>query len=131
MRIVLIFPILAISACSPEPMTNQATSAPSPAPKVSPDAPARYVGRWAAKPELCAEGSWNFDALSLSTAGEVACDFRRVQDVPGGFDIDATCHAEGTDSDEVIALRFGASADRMRVESKTFQPIELMRCGGE
>jgi hypothetical protein len=131
MRMILILPMLAVSACSSEPMANKATPAPSPAPKISPDAPARYVGRWAAKPELCAEGSWNFEALNLSTAGEVSCGFRRVQDVPGGFDIDATCHTEGANGDEVIELRFGASANRMRVESKTFQPIELTRCSAK
>jgi hypothetical protein len=125
-----IFPLLflGLAACSSEPIVHKAKA---PTPSVSPDMPARYVGRWAAREELCAEGAWRFEAMDLSTAGEVSCDFRRVEEVPGGYDVDATCHAEGSQTDEVIKLRFAESANAMLVESKTFQPIGLIRCEGE
>jgi hypothetical protein len=124
---------LPLAACSAEPAANKSAQATTTS--VSPDGPPRYVGRWAAREELCAEGAWRFEAMDLSTAGEVSCDFRRVEEVPGGYDVDATCHAEGSQTDEVIKLRFAESAAKdngaMLVASKTFQPIELIRCSGD
>ncbi len=127
MRTILIMAACSLAACSSEPVA-QNTAPASPLPKVSPEAPPRYVGRWAAREGRCAEGAWRFEAMDLSTAGEVSCDFRRVDEVPGGYDVDATCHAEGTDTEEVIRLRFPDSAGEMLVESRTFKPIGLVRC---
>ena len=91
-------------------------------------APSRYVGRWAATPELCKDGAWKFAEMDLSTAGEVSCDFHRVREVPGGYDADAVCLAEGSRSDETIQLRFPESAGGMTVTSKTFRGVGLERC---
>lgn len=131
-----------LAACSVEPATNNAvTQGPAPtisSPEASPQpvltptpapAPARYLGRWAANKGLCEDGAWKFDASHLSTAGEVSCDFDKVSEMPGGYDIAARCLAEGTRSRETIKLRFAESAGAMLVESKTFQPIGLIRCG--
>lgn len=153
-------PILAIAAtlaaCSPapEPVANTSTTgslggtapaandaaigAPSeahddPAADAAPPAdgaPARFVGRWAANPGLCRDGAWRFEEKKLATAGEVSCGFESVTHVANGYDVKATCLAEGITSTEIIALRFpdGGNA-RMSVESKTFRPITLERCG--
>lgn len=91
-------------------------------------APARYVGRWAAKEALCKQGAWKFDERHLATAGEVSCDFSRVTQVAGGYDIEATCHAEGDTTEDRISLRFAESAGAMLVESKIFRPVGLIRC---
>lgn len=92
------------------------------------EAPARYVGRWAATPELCKDGAWKFAEMDLSTAGEVSCDFQRVREVPGGYDADALCLAEGSRSEETIQLRFPESAGGMTVTSQTFKGVGLERC---
>lgn len=94
-------------------------------------AAARFVGRWAAKPELCEGGAWRFEEKKLATAGEVSCDFDRVTHVADGYDVAAKCLADGVTSQETIKLRFSGEEERMRVESKTFRPIELGRCGSQ
>lgn len=94
-------------------------------------APARFVGRWAANPQLCEGGAWRFEEKHLGTAGEVSCDFDRVTHVADGYDVEARCLAEGVTSKEVIRLRFPDEDARMRVESKTFRPIELGKCSGQ
>ncbi|MGK6355298.1 hypothetical protein ACMGDH_08715 [Sphingomonas sp. DT-207] len=91
-------------------------------------AAARYVGRWAANEKLCEDGAWRFEERHLATAGEVSCDFSRVTQVAGGYDIQAQCLAEGNRSDEVIKIRFAESAGAMLVESKTFRPVGLIAC---
>jgi hypothetical protein len=139
MRGLLPLAALALAACSSEPVNQTAdlpetappVSTPEPAPSVTPaPEPARYIGRWAANAGLCKDGAWRFEEMDLSTAGEVSCDFHRVANVPGGYDAAATCFAEGEQSEDVVKLRFPAGGG-MRVESKIFQPITLIRCGTE
>jgi hypothetical protein len=48
--------------------------------------------------------------------------------VPGGYDADAVCLAEGSQSDETIQLRFPESAGGMTVTSTTFKGVALERC---
>lgn len=153
MRRGVIVLALAIAACAPEGTGNDAgpedgqetpttsaspaplppagfnsaeseTATPSPAAMAAP----RYVGRWAANEKLCKDGAWQFAEMDLSTAGEVHCDFHRVREVPGGYDADATCTAEGSRTDDTIKLRFAESAKAMLVESKTFSPVGLIPC---
>lgn len=154
MRILLLAP-LALAACSPAteqanttapekgvtaetaPANGAAIGAPAPshddpAPPVTnatDGAPARFVGRWAANAQLCERGAWNFEEKKLGTAGEVSCDFDRVTHVADGYDIAARCLAEGVTANETIKLRFPENPDTMQVESKTFSPIVLKRCG--
>lgn len=117
------------TSASPAPLSPPAfntaeTATPSPTPTAAP----RYVGRWAANEKLCKDGAWEFAEMDLSTAGEVHCDFHRVREAPGGYDIDATCTAEGTRTPDTIKLRFAESAGAMLVESKTFSPVGLIPC---
>ncbi|MBO9623258.1 MAG: hypothetical protein J7500_11160 [Sphingomonas sp.] len=91
-------------------------------------AAARYVGRWAANEGLCKDGAWRFEERHLATAGEVSCDFDRVTQVSGGYDIHAQCLAEGNRTTEVIKVRFAESARAMLVESPTFREVGLIPC---
>lgn len=127
MRTLFFFALLALSACGqPAPQAEAPAETATP-PAMVQTAP-RYVGQWAADESLCAEGAWVFEAGHVSTAGEVSCDLTSVRDVPGGYDIDATCLAEGETSANPIALRFPDSADGMLVEGGPWQPVSLIRC---
>ncbi len=93
------------------------------------DAAYRYVGRWAATPQLCATGAWRFHERRLDTAGEVSCTFDKIDRAPGGYDIAATCLAEGNRISDTIALRFAESARAMLVSSKMWDGVGLSYCG--
>lgn len=114
---------------------NNAVAAPAqPAPGVLPpaDANLRFVGIWAAEPALCDEGAWRFSERGLETAGEVSCQFERLNPVPGGYDIATMCTAEGEETRDTLRLRFAESAKAMMVETdKMLQPTGLTWCGPE
>ena len=137
MRRALVVPLLLALAGCGQPdsggdrtRTNQAEPPPAATPEPAAPPP-RYVGRWAAKLELCRDGAWDFQERHLSTAGEVSCDFDRVDEAQGGYDIAATCLAEGNRAPDRIKLRFAESAGAMLVESKSFAPpVGLIRCDG-
>lgn len=91
-----------------------------------------YVGRWAATPQLCAEGAWRFDTLNVATAGEVSCRFGAVRSEgaqgPESYQVDAICFAEGAETRESFTLAM-AGRDRMAVRGGPWsRPIELQRC---
>ena len=119
-----------------EQATPPSSPSPSPSPSVSPgklppvDAAYRYAGRWAARESLCKSGTWRFEPKRLVTAGEVSCDFDGVSKIPGGYDIAATCRAEGKTSKDTIQLRFAESAQAMLVTSKMWD-VGLIYCGPE
>jgi hypothetical protein len=89
----------------------------------------RYAGRWAATEQLCDTGAWRFQPKRLDTAGEVSCTFDKVEKVAGGYDIAASCLAEGTRSADTIALRFAESAQAMLVQSTMWDGVGLIYCG--
>jgi hypothetical protein len=121
--------VLALAAChrpqapaAEEPAgPAQAAAAPAPAP--------RYVGRWAASQDLCRTGAWDFAPRRLETAGEVACAFRQVVEVPGGYDIHALCTAEAPPKPYDLRLRFAQSARALLVEGGPFEDAGLVWCG--
>ncbi len=96
----VLFAALALAACGP--------TASDPEPRApaasSPAAPARYVGRWAARPELCRDGAWRFEAKRVATAGEVACEFEQVSPTASGYEISARCTAEGASTPQTFTL---------------------------
>ena len=119
----------AATATPTPPSTSHPDSGePGKLPPVGGAAP-RYVGRWAASEGLCASGAWRFHATHLETAGEVSCRYDRVDTVPGGYDLHATCTAEAPPAADLIKLRFAESAQAMLVESKTFKSTGLIYCG--
>src|SRR3546814_15723895 len=92
------------------------------------DAAYRYVGRWAATQQLCATGAWRFHERRLDTAGEVSCTFDQIDKVPGGYDITATCLAEGNRTPDTIAIRLAESAraiDRKSVRLGTCAAVSV------
>jgi len=105
------------------------TAATAPGTLPSADAEYRYAGRWAATQQLCDTGAWRFQPKRLDTAGEVSCTFDKVEKVPGGYDIAASCLAEGNRSADTIELRFAESAQAMLVQSKMWDGVGLTYCG--
>jgi hypothetical protein len=116
------------STAEPAAPTPSPIAAATPGKLPPADSAQRYVGRWAARQQLCDTGAWRFEPKRLTTAGEVSCDFDDVTKVPGGYDIAATCLAEGQTSQDTIRLRFAESAQAMLVSSKMWDQ-GLTYCG--
>jgi len=122
---------LLLSACGQAEAPKTATPAGQPAIKAAPPEPAQpaYVGRWAANQGLCQDGAWEFRHDGLSTAGEVACRFDGVAALDDGYEIAATCTAEGPPASHSLRLTFGAGQQTMVVRGGPFdEPPPLIRC---
>ena len=89
----------------------------------------RFVGRWAANIANCSGKAWRFTATSLDTPAGSQCKFRKVSEVPGGYDIAARCTAEGPPTDDTLELRFAESAKALLFESDVIADAGLVRCG--
>jgi hypothetical protein len=87
----------------------------------------RFTGRWASVERNCAD-PWVFTASSLRTPAGSVCSFSRVREVPGGYDIAASCTAEGPAEDDALRLRFAESARALLFESSTIADAGLVRC---
>jgi hypothetical protein len=88
----------------------------------------RFIGRWAADVRQCSAQAWRFSATSLSTPAGSHCDFTKVTEVPGGYDIAARCTAEGPPADDTLKLRFAESAKALLFESNSIADAGLVRC---
>ena len=88
----------------------------------------RFVGRWAADAGKCAAQAWRFTEMSLRTPAGSVCAFKRVLEVPGGYDIAARCTAEGPPADDTLELRFAESAKALLFESDLIADAGLVRC---
>ena len=91
--------------------------------------PFRFAGRWGTNPANCASRAWILTATSLKTTAGAVCSFSKVTEVPGGYDIAASCTAGGPARDERIRLRYAESARALLVESRTLGDVGLTRCG--
>ncbi|HUG44909.1 MAG TPA: hypothetical protein VMK31_00145 [Sphingomicrobium sp.] len=89
----------------------------------------RFVGQWAADPASCKSDPWLFTATSLYTPAGSTCGFNRVTDVPGGYDIQATCSAEAPPRSDRLKIRFDEAAGMMQFESETIAGTALVFCG--
>jgi hypothetical protein len=112
---------------------EQAAAAPTgQAPAAAPlDAAPAFVGVWAASPDLCEGGAWNFGAARLSTAGEVSCDWSRVEETATGWTLQGDCAAEGAAEPATVELvRQGdGAAMALTVSGEPFSgPVTLRRC---
>lgn len=128
--------LLPLAACDQVPDRNSG-AAPTPLQPPTPKAAARpdpadlfFVGRWAARPELCDEGAWVIKADQLATAGEVSCKFHRLDRAAAGFEIPATCWAEGPPKEHRLQFSPVSSAKALRVLGGPFADMELVRCPG-
>ena len=88
----------------------------------------RFVGRWAANVGNCSGKAWRFTATSLNTPAGSQCTFRKVTEVPGGYDIVARCTAEGPPTNDTLELRFAESAKALLFESDVIADAGLVRC---
>lgn len=91
----------------------------------------RFVGLWAAEPSFCADKAWRFTANSLHTPAGSVCQFSRVTPAAGGYDIEATCTAEGPPTGDELEIRFAESAQAMMFESDLIADAGLIYCGPE
>jgi hypothetical protein len=91
----------------------------------------RFVGLWAADARKCSTEAWRFTDTSLSTPAGSHCTFSKVTQVPGGYDIAASCTAEAPPKDETIKIRFAQSAQAMLFDSDAIADAGLVYCGRE
>jgi hypothetical protein len=90
----------------------------------------RFVGQWAADQESCDSAAWQFTASALRTPAGGSCSFNQATDVPGGYDIQATCAAaKDPPASDTIKIRFAESAKAMLFDSKTLGNTGLVFCG--
>ena len=89
----------------------------------------RFIGRWAVNEGLCANAAWTFSASEMRTSIGSVCRFTDVSEVPGGYDIEASCTAEGTGArDDVLQLRFAESAGALLFDAENVADTGLVRC---
>lgn len=101
------------------------------APAASPQAPPRFVGRWAASAAGCND-PWVFEARSLSSA-EADCEFDKVEASPAGYAIVGACRsATGPKPVRlVITTPNQPRISLLTVSGGPFKdPAALQRCGG-
>jgi hypothetical protein len=89
----------------------------------------RFIGKWAADERSCESAAWQFTQTTLRTPAGSVCGFDRVTQVPGGYDIQATCTAEAPPASDTLKIRFAESANAMLFESETIADAGLVFCG--
>jgi hypothetical protein len=89
----------------------------------------RFIGKWAANQQSCETAAWQFTETTLRTPAGSVCSFNRVTEVPGGYDVRATCTAEGPPTSDTLQVRFAESAKAMLFESETIADTGLVFCG--
>ena len=94
-----------------------------------PSAALRFVGNWAPDQRACSSAAWKFTETTLQTPAGANCSFNRVTQVPGGYDVEATCTAEGPPASDTLQIRFAESAKAMLFDSKTIADTGLVFCG--
>jgi hypothetical protein len=66
----------------------------------------------------------------VETKGEVSCQFTEVNDIPGGYRIDAMCSAEAPPAPYRMQVTFAESAHAMMIAGGPWQaPTSLVYCG--
>jgi len=131
MRALLVAAAFAMAACgapqAPITAAGPPTAIPHP-PAPAPDAPSpRFVGDWSPAEGSC-EQPWRFRADGLTTPGHVACTFSQVTPVAGGYDVAASCTAEGPPAPHAIEIRFAESARAMLVSGGPMNAAALIAC---
>jgi hypothetical protein len=89
----------------------------------------RFVGKWAADQKSCDSAAWQFTSTTLRTPAGSSCQFGQISEVPGGYDIQATCTAEAPPKADTLKIRFAESAKAMLFDSKTIAGKGLVFCG--
>lgn len=112
-----------VAALPPEERSEKAGELPPP------NEGLRFVGLWAADEKSCESGAWKFTDNKLTTPAGSVCTFKQVTQVPGGYDIQATCTAERPAAPDTLEIRFAESAKAMLFNSKTIADSGLIFCG--
>lgn len=121
---------VALTACSdpvaptPDPDAAEQIGEAEPLPSTLPPPNAsqpRYVGLWATTVEGCSEPAWRFQERQITTLGEVSCRFNDVDQTSTGYEIAATCTAEGSETTHTIQLSFAESAGAMMIAGGPWQ----------
>ena len=89
----------------------------------------RFIGNWAPDEKSCTSAAWQFSQTTLRTPAGANCSFNRVTEVSGGYDIQATCTAEGDPTSDTLKLRFAVLSKAMMFESRTIADTPLIYCG--
>ena len=89
----------------------------------------RFVGKWAANQGMCESAAWQFTDSTLRTPAGSSCSFNRVTQVDGGYDVQATCTAEGPPTSDTLKLRFVEELKGMMFESESITDTGLVFCG--
>jgi hypothetical protein len=89
----------------------------------------RFVGKWAADQKSCQSAAWRFTDASLKTPTGASCSFVRATEVPGGYDVQASCSAGGPPAPDTLKIRFAESAKALLFESATLGDTGLIFCG--
>jgi len=121
MRLLVLVCVCVLTACgqSPPPPAQPQTAA-----------PVSYVGLWAASADLCANPPWRIQDRAISTQGEVHCDFNDVREVPGGYDVDATCYAEAPPAPYMLQLRLTETPHTLTITGGPWPAdTRLIACG--
>lgn len=133
----------AVAACGETPAKPEipAGAEPQPVPNAPPGeppvsaAPAAFVGDWATSPALCTEGRFRITETSVTTAGEVHCDWdgSGVVRTATGWTIAARCSAEGPPQPAALTLTMSkvADADSLLIAGAPFAAAPLNRCPAE
>jgi len=125
---------LSLAACGGRPEQAAEAPTPAPAPQPAPAQPAAepeaalfFVGRWAAKAQMCGD-PWVITAARLQTPGEVSCTIEQVTKTRTGYAADAVCTAEGPPQPWRIRFAYAQSAQALLVENGPFEDVGLVRC---
>ena len=89
----------------------------------------RFIGNWATDERSCESTAWRFTETTLRTPAGSVCSFDRITEVPGGYDIRATCTAEAPPTSDILNIRFAESAKAMLFESESIADAGLVFCG--
>jgi hypothetical protein len=89
----------------------------------------RFVGKWAANEKSCQSDFWHFTETTLRTPAGYSCSLDRVTEVSGGYDVQATCTAQGPPAADTLKLRFAESAKALLLQSKALGDTALIFCG--
>ena len=89
----------------------------------------RFIGKWAANERSCESAAWQFTQTTLRTPAGAVCGFDRVTQVPGGYDIQATCTAQAPPASDTLKIRFAESSKAMLFESESIADDGLVFCG--
>lgn len=88
-----------------------------------------WTGRFAASPNLCSGGAWNFARNRISTAGETSCNVDETRDQGDRATLFLSCTAEGMKTKEVWTLiRQGEGMSVRRDSGKDVVNVKLSRC---